>query len=207
MTHATKGRGLDIHEVNVLKQADFVALFGSTFENSPWVAESAWAARPFASFDALHGALIGVVRRSPRATQIAFLCSHPELAGKEAEAGTMTTESVGEQSSAGLHAMSRDEIDELHRLNTRYLNRHGFPFIIAVRRYSKIEIFEQLRYRIERDSVTELTEAMLQISSITRLRVQDKVATDTHASAPAGQASAPSSQTSVSGINTTSQNS
>jgi 2-oxo-4-hydroxy-4-carboxy-5-ureidoimidazoline decarboxylase len=177
MTEAIKGRGLDLDAINILEKNDFVTVFGSTFENSPWVAESAWVARPFASFDALHGALIGVVRNSPREVQIAFLCKHPELAGKEAVAGTMTTESVGEQASAGLHAMTRYEIRELHRLNSLYLDRHGFPFIIAVRRYSKIEIFNQLRYRIERDSETELNEAMVQIGSITRLRVQDKVAT------------------------------
>ncbi len=175
MTEATLARGLDLNAVNALEQDDFVAEFGSTFEHSPWVAEGAWAARPFASIDALHGAMIGVVRSAPRATQIAFLCGHPELAGKEAEAGTMTTESVGEQASAGLNALSRDEIGELRTLNTRYLDRHAFPFIIAVRRYSKSEIFDQLRERIERDSDTELNEALAQIGSITRLRVQAKV--------------------------------
>ena len=174
MTEATLA--LDLDAVNSLWQDDFVAAFGSTFEHSPWVAEGAWKARPFASIDALHGAMINVVRSAPRATQIAFLCGHPELAGKEAEAGTMTTESVGEQASAGLNALSRAEIDELRLLNQRYLDRHGFPFIIAVRRYSKGEIFDQLRARIELDSDTELNEALSQIGTITRLRVQAKVA-------------------------------
>ena len=49
------------------------------------------------------------------------------------------------------------------------------PFIIAARRYSKSDIFNQLRDRIERDSDTELHEALAQIGSITRLRVQAKV--------------------------------
>ena len=176
MTEATLARGLDLNAVNALDQDDFVAEFGSTFEHSPWVAKGAWAARPFASIDALHGAMIGVVRNAPRATQIAFLCGHPELAGKEAEAGTMTNESVGEQASAGLNALSKDEIGELRQLNARYLDRHCFPFIVAVRRYSKDEIFDQLRARIERDSDTELNEALAQIGTITRLRVQAKLA-------------------------------
>lgn len=167
---------LDLDAVNALRHDDFVATFGSTFEHSPWVAQGAWPARPFANMDALHGAMIAVVRNAPRDTQIAFLCGHPELAGKEAEAGTMTNESVGEQASAGLNALSRDEVGELRQLNQRYLDRHGFPFIIAVRRYSKNEIFEQLRSRIERDSDNELNEALAQISTITRLRVQAKLA-------------------------------
>ena len=174
MTETTQA--LDLDAVNALQHDDFVAAFGSTFEHSPWVAQGAWAARPFANIDALHGAMIGVVRKAPRKTQIAFLCGHPELAGKEAEAGTMTTESVGEQASAGLNALSRDEVGELRQLNQRYLDQHGFPFIIAVRRYSKNEIFEQLRSRIERDSDTELDEALVQIGTITRLRVQAKLA-------------------------------
>ena len=166
---------MNLNAINALDRDDFVAEFGSTFEHSPWVAEGAWAVRPFASIDHLHGAMIGVVRSASRATQIAFLCGHPELAGKEAEAGTMTTESVGEQASAGLNALSKGEIGELRELNARYLDRHGFPFIVAVRRYSKREIFEQLGERIERDSDTELNEALSQISTITRLRVQAKV--------------------------------
>ena len=167
---------LDLSSVNDMARDAFVEALGSTFEHSPWVAEGAWAARPFASVDALHAAMIEVVTRAPRETQIAFLCAHPELAGKEAQAGTMTRESVGEQASAGLDALSREEVAELRALNARYRERHGFPFIVAVRRYSKAEIFEQLRRRIGCDSASELREALRQIASITRLRVQAKLA-------------------------------
>ena len=167
---------LDLSSVNDMERDVFVAALGSTFEHSPWVAEGAWTARPFASVDALHAAMIDVVARAPRETQVAFLCAHPELAGKEAEAGTMTRESVGEQASAGLDALSREEVTELRSLNARYRERHGFPFIVAVRRYSKAEIFAQLRRRIGFDSAAELQEALRQIASITRLRVEAKLA-------------------------------
>ncbi len=174
MTEATLV--LDLDAVNAMEQSDFVAALGSTFEQSPWVAEGAWAARPFASHDALHAAMIGVVRGQPRSTQVAFLCGHPELAGKEAQAGTMTRESVGEQASAGLNALSKGEIGELRELNARYRARHGFPFIVVVRRHSKAEIFGQLRSRLARDSEAELNEALAQIAAITRLRVEARVA-------------------------------
>jgi 2-oxo-4-hydroxy-4-carboxy-5-ureidoimidazoline decarboxylase len=166
----------DLSAVNAMDRGAFVDAFGSTFEHSPWVAEGAWTARPFATVDALHAAMINVVNRAPRETQIAFLRAHPELAGKEAQAGTMTRESVGEQASAGLDALSRAEVLELRALNARYRERHGFPFIVAVRRHGKAQIFEQLRLRIERDSDVELQEAMNQISVITRLRISSKVA-------------------------------
>ena len=167
---------LDLAAVNEMDREAFVAALGSSFEHSPWVADGAWPARPFASVDALHAALFGVVQRAPRETQIAFLCGHPELAGKEAQAGTMTSDSVGEQGSAGLDALSRAEIIELSTLNARYRRRHGFPFVIAVRRHAKAEIFSLLRQRIESDSESERHEALRQIAVITRLRVAAKLA-------------------------------
>lgn len=168
---------LDLQTVNAMDRNAFVVALGGAFEHSSWVAEKAWAARPFASVDALHAAMVAIVQCLPREGRIAFLCAHPELAGKEAEAGTMTRESESEQASAGLDALSRHEIDELRGLNTRYRERHGFPFIIAVRRYRKATIFEQLRCRIERDTESELTESLAQIAAITRLRVNALVAT------------------------------
>ena len=174
MTEATFA--LDLDAINAMDRDDFVAALGSTFEHSPWVAEGAWAARPFASLDALHAAMVGVVRGAARGTQVAFLCGHPELAGKEAQAGTMTSESVGEQASAGLNALSQGEMGELRQLNARYRERHGFPFIVAVRRHSKTEIFNLLRSRLARDNDLELNEALAQIAYITRLRVEARVA-------------------------------
>ena len=167
---------MNLDTVNTLDRDEFIAALGSTFEHSPWVAEGAWSQRPFASVDHLHAAMVDVVKQAPVETRIRFLRAHPELAGKEAQAGTMTQDSVAEQATANLDALSRDEFRELSKLNAVYRQRHGFPFIVAVRRYRKSEIFEQLRRRIERDSETELHEALSQIAAITRLRIETKVA-------------------------------
>ena len=163
---------IDLPALNDMDQAAFVAALGPTFEHSPWVAQGAWAARPFASVDALHAAMLDVVRRAPPATQLAFLRAHPELAGREAQAGTMTGDSVREQSSAGLDALTRDELAEMRRLNQDYRHRHGFPFILAVLRRSKRDVFEELRRRTVRPTGIEFDEALEQIASITRLRIQ-----------------------------------
>jgi 2-oxo-4-hydroxy-4-carboxy-5-ureidoimidazoline decarboxylase len=169
---------LDLDAVNRMDRDAFVAALGRAFEPSPWVAQAAWPARPFHSLDALHAAMMHAVRRQPRSAQIAFLGAHPELAGREAQAGTMTRESTGEQAAAGLGALSAEEAAELRGLNARYRERHGFPFIIAARRHGKPEIFQHLRQRIERDSEAELQEALAQIGTITRLRVAALVAGD-----------------------------
>jgi 2-oxo-4-hydroxy-4-carboxy-5-ureidoimidazoline decarboxylase len=176
MSTATEPAALDLAALSAMSREQFVAAIGSTFEHSPWVAEQAWDARPFDSVDALHAAMIGVVRRAAHAVQVGFLCAHPELAGREAEAGTMTDDSVREQRSAGLDALTREEVAEMKRLNGDYRRRHGFPFIIAARRHTKQQIFAEMRRRIDEDSGTEFAEALAQIGFITKLRLRALVA-------------------------------
>lgn len=172
MTSSMTTTSLDIATVNAMDRDRFVAALGATFEHSPWVAESAWAVRPFADVDALHSAMFEVVRRAPKAVQVAFLCAHPELAGREAQASALTDDSQREQASAGLDAMTREEMVEMTRLNATYRERHGFPFVIAARRYTKTPIFDEMRRRIGRDTGSEFAEALAQIAYITRLRVR-----------------------------------
>lgn len=167
---------LTLETLNTMDREAFTAALGETFEHAAWVAEAAWPERPFTSIEALHTAMIGVVRRSPQATQIAFLCGHPELAGREAQAGSMTNDSQHEQASAGLGHMTGEEMVRMARLNNAYRHRHGIPFIIAVRRHSKNQIFEEMERRIHCDTAEEIGEALKQIGHITRLRLQALVA-------------------------------
>lgn len=162
---------LELAALNAMDRDVFVAAIGPTFENAPWVAASAWATRPFASVAALHAAMLDVVRAAPDERQLAFLCGHPELAGREAQAGTMTTESVGEQKSAGLNALTSAELIEMQRLNRAYRERHGFPFIIAVRANTKQQIFEAMRARVAQNTAAERSAALEQIGLITRGRI------------------------------------
>ena len=91
-----------VEALSGLPQAAFVARLGDIFEHSPWVPERAWAARPFESIDTLHAAMVAAVDQAAEAEQLALICAHPELAGREAAAGTLTTASTGEQRGAGL---------------------------------------------------------------------------------------------------------
>ena len=162
---------LDLAAVNAMDREAFVATLGPAFENAPWVADGAWSGRPFASVTALHAAMLDVVRRATAERQLAFLCGHPELAGREAQTGTMTAESTGEQSSAGLNALTAAEREEMQRLNRAYRERHGFPFIIAVRANTKQQIFEAMRARIAQATGIERDAALEQIGLITRGRI------------------------------------
>lgn len=162
---------ISIDRVNAMDRNAFVQAFGGIFEHSPWVAGRAWHARPFADLGAVHDAMTAAVRALSREEQVALLRVHPDLAGKEAEEGTMTDHSVSEQASAGLDALSKAEVERMRDLNVRYRARHGFPFIIAVRRYTKDQIFSEFEQRLANDDDTELEACLAQIFTITRLRL------------------------------------
>jgi len=161
----------DMATINGLDRLAFVQKFGGIFENSPWVAEQAWDKRPFANVDAMHAAMVEVAKLAPAPRQLALLQSHPDLAGKEAQAGGMTASSVTEQASAGLNALSKDEMTQISDLNAAYKRKFGFPFIIAVRMHTKEGIFFEFRHRLQNDTVTEYANDLQNVYAITRLRL------------------------------------
>jgi 2-oxo-4-hydroxy-4-carboxy--5-ureidoimidazoline (OHCU) decarboxylase len=52
------------------------------------------------------------------------------------------------------------------------VERHGFPFIIAVRDNTKASIFQAFERRMANDSSTEFAEALRQVERIAELRLQ-----------------------------------
>ena len=54
---------LTLAQINAASQAEFTALLDGTYEHSPWIAERAWSAGPFASIDAL----VASLERKPQA--------------------------------------------------------------------------------------------------------------------------------------------
>jgi 2-oxo-4-hydroxy-4-carboxy-5-ureidoimidazoline decarboxylase len=161
----------DMSAINGLDRTAFVQKFGGIFENSPWVAERAWDKRPFASIEALHGAMVDVAKYAPVQNQIALLQSHPDLAGREAQEGAMTASSVSEQASAGLDALSKREMKLISDLNAAYKQKFGFPFIIAVRMHTKEGIFFEFKRRLKNDTATEYANDLENVYAITRLRL------------------------------------
>ena len=78
---------MTLDELNAADTSGFTIALGAVFENAPWVAARAAAARPFATVTALHQALFDQVATAPEAEQRAFLNGHPDLAGNAARAG------------------------------------------------------------------------------------------------------------------------
>jgi 2-oxo-4-hydroxy-4-carboxy-5-ureidoimidazoline decarboxylase len=166
---------LSLDHLNGLSAADFVARLGDIFEHAPWVAEGVAGLRPFSTLAALHDAMMEGVRSAPQARQLEFLRGHPELGGKVARAGAMTTDSVAEQGSLGLDRLSDAEFARFGALNTAYGTRFGFPFIICVRRQTRDAILSEFARRSLLSPEQEFAAALGEIGHITRLRLVAKV--------------------------------
>ena len=154
----------------------FVARFGSIFEHSPWVAERAFELELGPAHDTaigLHSALARAFRAASEEERLGVLTAHPDLAGKLAQASRLTAESTAEQSAAGLDALTDEERATFTRLNERYVETHGFPFIVAVRDHDKAGILAAFERRIDQPREAELAEACRQVERIAELRLRD----------------------------------
>ena len=168
---------LSLAGLNALDRAAFTAALGHLFEHSPWVAEAAWGRRPFRDAAHLHAELCAVMRAAPRERQLALIHAHPDLAGRLARQRKLTAESTREQASAGLNALSAEELAEFQRLNDAYRARFGFPFIICARLNAKDAIVAAMQARSQNTPEQEFAAALGEIERIAKLRLDDVLKT------------------------------
>ena len=166
---------LSLRILNSMNRTGFATALGFAFELSPWVVERAWDERPFTSVEAMHHAMMDVLRAASVDDKLALIRAHPELAGKAAIAKQLTAESNAEQASAGLDKLTPEEFARFHQLNAAYNARFGFPFIICVRLNDKASILRAMEARAANDEATEIAEAITQIGLISKLRLLDAV--------------------------------
>jgi OHCU decarboxylase len=166
---------LTLEQVNRIDRAAFTAAFGAVFEQSPWVAERAWEARPFATRTALHEAMVKVVDLSGEDAQLALVRAHPDLGRRLGRASELSAHSAQEQAGAGLDRLEEVEYHRFVRLNKLYRDRFGFPFIIAVRDHDKAGILAAFERRLFHNRGLELAEALKNIARIAELRLLDLV--------------------------------
>jgi beta-ureidopropionase / N-carbamoyl-L-amino-acid hydrolase len=165
--------------LNDASQAEFVAQLAGLYEHSPWIAEAAWARRPFATLAALKRALVVAVREAGRDAQLGLIRAHPELAGKAMVSRTLTAESSNEQGRAGLTDCTPAEFAHLQQLNADYNAKFGWPFILAVRGprgrgLSRAEIIAAFERRLAGHPDFEFAECLRHIHRIAEIRLADK---------------------------------
>ena len=131
---------ITLDALNAADRKTFNAALGDVMELAPWVADEAYAARPFATLAALYQTMTDAVRTAGAERQRALINGHPDLAGKAAREGKLTADSTAEQAGAGLDRLSEAEFANFHRLNDAYRAKFGMPFIVCVRRHGKDSI-------------------------------------------------------------------
>jgi len=160
-----------LETLNGLPQADFVARLGAIYEHSPWIAERALVARPFASLDTLHAAMERALHGASRDEQLVLIRAHPELLGK-LEAARLTGSSRAEQASAGLDRCTAAQKARMQALNQAYREKFGFPFIVAVKGLDWAIIIERIEARLRQTREAELATALQEIGRIARFRLE-----------------------------------
>lgn len=162
---------LTLQQINTMSQAEFVAALGGLFEHSPWVAEGAYASRPFADGADLHAKMAAVMNHAPFPRALALLRAHPELAGRAMVDKSLTADSTNEQTRSGLTQCTPEEFDRLQELNAAYNKKFGWPFILAVKQLDRATIIKTFAARVENTAAAEFAEDLKNIETITRWRL------------------------------------
>ena len=162
---------MTIGELNSLDRAGFVDALGWVFEDSPWVAERTWSARPFTGVEALHLAMVDQLERATSEEQLALLRAHPDLGTR----ARISAASTGEQAGAGLDQLTPREFNRLQKLNSEYRKKFGLPFLLAVKGSTKHDILRALEKRIEASPKEEYEEALRQVDRIARFRLLETI--------------------------------
>jgi OHCU decarboxylase len=167
---------ITLEALNALPVDEFTATLGAIFEHSPWVPQRAAASRPFASRLDLLDAMRAVVQAATVEEQLGLIRAHPQLGARGRKRAELTEASSREQRRAGLDACTDEEFDQLMRLNTTYVQKFSFPFILAVRGHDPNSILASISSRLNNDPESERLTALTQIGLIAGYRLADTVA-------------------------------
>ena len=165
-------------DLNACSKEDFVAALANIFEYSPWIAEQAASARPFAGVTDLFEAMRAAVDRTTPELRLALIKAHPDLADKTQRAAGLTAESNAEQNSVGLDRLSDAEYEAFERVNNAYRSKFGFPYIVCVRRHTRDSILRDFERRLPNDASTEVQSSIREICRIAALRLDQLVVSE-----------------------------
>ena len=159
-----------INKINKLSQSEFIKVFANIFENAGWIAVELYKQKPFEDFDELSSKMMNIFEMSSKEKKLKILNDHPDL-GNKAKVSLLTPDSLEEQTSVGLDQCTKEEFSEFKKLNDDY-KKFGFPFIVAVKDKSKIEILNNFRKRVNSEPQVEFEEAIKQVKKIASLRLE-----------------------------------
>jgi OHCU decarboxylase len=174
-----------LEQLNILSPDEFVARLAGIFEHSPWVPQRAQAHAPFESRLSLLDVMRSVVQQASDEEQLALINAHPKLGARGRTRAQLTVASSREQQRAGLDACSDEQYAHLQQINAAYLDKFGFPFILAVRGHDPVSIIAHLERRCGHDRAQELRTALDEIGLIAGYRLAECVSSSAAAEIPA----------------------
>ena len=158
-----------INEINQLSKNDFIDIFGNVFEKTYWIADKAFNMKPYENSQELLSTIIEIYENSSKEECLKIFNAHPKLAVEK----KLTEDSQKEQDNANLNQCNNKEFNEFQNLNTEYIKKFGFPFIIAVKGKNKNEILINFRKRIKNKINLEFEEAKKQVKKIADFRLKE----------------------------------
>lgn len=162
-------KGQSIENLNNMSPTEFQKIFRNVVENCPQAAIEVSSRRPFRCTNQLVEHFHNYITSLDHATVLRF---HPDLAAKLAEYEELTVESAEEQNGVGLNRISSEQREQFNRMNEKYKEKFGFPFIICVRETNKIEaMLRGFTLRIENDRNVEMKLGMDEVKKICRFRI------------------------------------
>jgi 2-oxo-4-hydroxy-4-carboxy-5-ureidoimidazoline decarboxylase len=159
------------NKIDQLSETEFTEVFGNIFENASWIAKKLYEQKPFKNFQDLSKKMIGIFDAIDNQDKLKILNSHPDLAD-QTKISTLTVDSNVEQNSAGLDQCTEEEFNEFKDLNSKYRNKFGFPFVLAVKGKKKSEILYNFKKRVLSDRKTEFNVGVAQVVQIANLRLE-----------------------------------
>src|SRR5258708_12435125 len=121
-----------ISDLNACSKDGFVAALANIFEYSPWIAEHAAFARPFAGVHQLFNVMKAAVDRAPAELRLALIKAHPDLANKTQRGAGLTAESSAEQNNARLDPLADLEYSPFDPLHHPYPPKFASPNILCL---------------------------------------------------------------------------
>ena len=160
-----------INKINKLSQSEFIKVFANIFENARWIAEELYNEKPFDNFEELSLKILNIFENATKEKQLKILNAHPDLANKT-KISLLTPDSLKEQTDAELDQCTEEEFNEFKKLNDTY-KKFGFPFILAAKGKTKMDVLNNFRKRISSDPEIEFDEAVKQVKQIASLRLKE----------------------------------
>lgn len=163
-----------IDRLNAAPIPEFCALLDGVWEHSPWIVAQAAHMRPFSDVEGLMAAMWRIVCEADDSRKLVLLRAHPDLAGRLARAGNLSSDSGREQASLGLDRLGEEEYEQFSAWNQEYRKRFGFPFIICVRNHTRASIAEAFELRLRNNISSEMQIALDEVRRIAEYRVRDR---------------------------------